>query len=53
MDGDGAAPLGAVQGRVRQTAGIGGYAAAMINFRFMASDVWTTEETVAKIAAAK
>ena len=30
-----------------------GYAAAMTNFRFMASDVWTTEETVALIAAAK
>jgi len=33
--------------------GLDGYAAAMINFRFMASDVWITEETVAKIAAAK
>ena len=33
--------------------GLGGYAAAMINSRFMASDVWTTEETVARIAAVK
>jgi nicotinamidase-related amidase len=30
-----------------------GYAAAMTNFRFMASSVWTTEETVAMIAAAQ
>ncbi len=33
--------------------GLDGYASAMTNFRFMASDVWTTEETVAAIAAAK
>ena len=33
--------------------GLDGYASAMTNFRFMASDVWTTEETVALIAAAK
>ena len=33
--------------------GLDGYASAMTNFRFMASDVWTTEETVATIAAAK
>jgi hypothetical protein len=29
-----------------------GYASAMTNFRFMASHVWATEETVAIIAAA-
>ncbi len=33
--------------------GLDGYASAMTNFRFIASDVWTTEETVANIAAAK
>jgi nicotinamidase-related amidase len=33
--------------------GLDGYASAMTNFRFMASDVWTTEETVAAIAAAE
>jgi nicotinamidase-related amidase len=33
--------------------GLDGYASAMTNFRFMASAVWTTEETVAAIAAAK
>jgi len=29
-----------------------GYLAALINFRFVANGLWTTEETVAKIAAA-
>jgi nicotinamidase-related amidase len=33
--------------------GLDGYASAITNFRFMASDVWTTEETVAAVAAAK
>ena len=30
-----------------------GYASAMTNFRFMTSDVWTTDEAVANIAAAQ
>jgi hypothetical protein len=29
-----------------------GYLAALINFRYMANAVWTTEEAVAKIEAA-
>ena len=29
-----------------------GYLAALVNFRFMANAVWSTEEAVAKIAAA-
>jgi biuret amidohydrolase len=29
-----------------------GYAAAMVNYRFMANAVWTTEETVKKMRAA-
>ena len=29
-----------------------GYLAALVNFRFMANAVWSTEETVAQIAAA-
>ena len=32
-----------------QVPGLDGYAAALVNFRFLASDVWTTEEAVAKI----
>ncbi len=33
-----------------QVPGLDGYAAALVNFRFLASDVWTTEEAVAKIS---
>jgi biuret amidohydrolase len=29
-----------------------GYVAAMVNYRFMANAVWTTEETVKKMRAA-
>ena len=29
-----------------------GYAAALVNFRFIASDVWTTAETVQRVRKA-
>ena len=33
-----------------QVPGLDGYAAALTNFRFLASDIWTTEEATAKIS---
>ncbi len=33
-----------------QVPGLDGYAAALVNFRFLASDIWTTEEATAKIS---
>ena len=33
-----------------QVPGLDGYAAALVNFRFLASDMWTTEEATAKIS---
>ena len=33
-----------------QVPGLDGYAAALANFRFLASDIWTTEEATAKIS---
>ncbi len=33
-----------------QVPGLDGYAAALVNFRFLASDLWTTEEATAKIS---